>query len=50
MICIEFSRLLTYKAKLLLLFRLIKKLSLNEIFALNILLYYNYSSNEKIKE
>ena len=46
----EFFRLLIYKIKLLLLSRLTKRLSLNEIFAINILLYYNYSLNEKIKE
>ena len=50
MIRVEFSRLLTHKTKLLLLFRLIKRFLSNEIFAINILLCYNYSLNEKIKE
>ena len=36
--------------KLLLLSRLIKKLLLNETFAINMLLYYNYLLNKKIKE
>ena len=43
-------RSLIYKTKLLLLSRLTKKLLLNEIFIMNILLYYNYSPNEKIKK
>ena len=47
---IKSLRLLTRETKLLLLSRLIKRLSLNETFAINILLYYNYSSNEKINE
>ena len=47
---VEFSRLLTHKMKLLLLSRLIKRFSLNEIFIINMLLFYNCSLNEKIKE
>ena len=47
---IKSFRLLTHKIKLLLLSRLIKKLLLNETLIINMLLYYNYSSNEKIKE
>ena len=50
MIRFKFFRLLTRKTRLLLLSRLIIKNSLNEISAINILLYYNYSSNEKIRE
>ena len=46
----EFSRSLIHKMKLLLLSRLIKRFLLNEIFIMNMLLYYNYLSNEKIKE
>ena len=47
---IEFSRLLIYEMKLLLLSRLIKRFLLNETFIMNILLCYNYSSNEKINK
>ena len=46
---IKSSRLLIRKMKLLLLSRLIKKLLSNKIFIINILLYYNYSLNKKIK-
>ena len=50
MIYIKLSRLLIYEMKLLLLSRLIKRLLLNETFIINILLYYNYLSNEKINK
>ena len=50
MIRFESSQLLIYKTKLLLLSRLIRKLSLNEIFIINMLLYYDYSLNEKIRK
>ena len=50
MIYVEFFRVLIYKTRLLLLPRLIKKLLSNKTFIINILLCYNYSLNEKIKE
>ena len=49
MIRVKFSRSLTRKMKLLLLFRLTKKFSSNETLIMNMLLYHNYSLNEKIK-
>ena len=50
MIRFEFSQLLIRETRLLLLFRLINFYLLNKTFAINILLYYNYSSNKKIRE
>ena len=47
---VKFLRLLTREMRLLLLSRLIKKHLLNKTFIINILLYYNYLLNEKIKE
>ena len=47
---VKFSRLLICEMKLLLLFRLIKRFLLSETFIINILLYYNCLSNEKINE
>ena len=46
---IESFRLLIRETRLLLLSRLIKRFSLNETLIINMLLCYNYSSNEKIK-
>ena len=46
---VKSSRLLIRETKLLLLSRLIKKFALNKTFIINILLYYNYSLNKKIK-
>ena len=50
MIRIKSFRLLIRETKLLLLSRLINFYLLNKTFIINILLYYNYSLNEKIKE
>ena len=47
---IKSFRLLIYKSKLLLLSQLTKKNLLNKTFIINLLSYYDYSSNKKIKE
>ena len=50
MIYVKSPRLLIRETKLLLLSRLTKKLLLNKTFIINILLYYDCLSNEKINK
>ena len=50
MIYVEFFRSLIRETKLLLLSRLTKRLLLNKTLIMNILLYYNYLLNKKMRE